>query len=88
MAYFFKRRFDKAAAQLLLSIQEHRGYAGSYRGLAACYAQLGRFDEAREIVTRLRAITSQIVPSYLPYRRPEDRELLLSGLRLAAGEAE
>ena len=44
MAYFFNRRFEKAAAQLLLSIQEHRGYAGSYRGLAACYAQLGRFD--------------------------------------------
>ena len=88
MAYFFKSRFDKAAAQLLLSIQEHRGYAGSYRGLAACYAQLGRFDEAREIVTHLRAITSQIVPSYLPYRRPEDRELLVSGLRLAAGEPE
>jgi TolB-like protein len=88
MAYFFKRRFDKAGAQLLLSIQEHRGYAGSYRGLAACHAHMGRFDEAREIVTRLRAITSQIVPSYLPYRRPEHRELLLSGLRLAAGETE
>ena len=49
---------------------------------------MGRFDEAREIVTHLRAITSQIVPSYLPYRRPEDRELLVSGLRLAAGEPE
>jgi len=88
MAYFFKSRFDKAAAQLLLSIQEHRGYAGSYRGLAACYAHMGRFDEAREIVTLLRAITSKIVPSYLPYRCPEHRELILAGLRLAAGEQE
>jgi hypothetical protein len=26
------------------------------------------------------------VPSDLPYRNPEDRELLLSGLRLAIGE--
>jgi hypothetical protein len=29
-----------------------------------------------------------IVPSYLPHRNPEDRELLLSGLRLAMGETE
>jgi adenylate cyclase len=47
----------------------------------------GRLDEARAIVARLRAITPQIVPSDLPWRNPEDRELFLSGLRLAAGEA-
>jgi hypothetical protein len=47
---------------------------------------MGRFDEAREIVTFLRAITSQIAPSYLPYRCPEHRELFLSGLHLAARE--
>jgi len=28
------------------------------------------------------------MPSYLPFRTPEDRELFLSGLRLAAGEVE
>jgi hypothetical protein len=44
-----------------------------------------RLDEARAIVARLRAITPQIVPSDLPWRNPEDRELYLSGLRLAAG---
>jgi hypothetical protein len=38
------------------------------------------------IVARPRAITSQVVPSDLPYRNPEHRELFLSGLRLAAGE--
>jgi len=27
------------------------------------------------------------VSSVLPYRNPEDRELFLSGLRIAAGEA-
>jgi len=47
---------------------------------------LGRLDEARAIVARLRAITPVVVPSDLPYRNPEDRELFLSGLRLAAGE--
>jgi adenylate cyclase len=86
MAYFFERRFDEAAAKLLLSIQEHSGSPPAYRFLAACYAHMGRFDEARAIVAQLRAITPQIVPSDLPWRNPEDRELFLSGLRLAAGE--
>jgi TolB-like protein/class 3 adenylate cyclase/tetratricopeptide (TPR) repeat protein len=84
LAYFFKRQFDDAAANLLLSIQDHPGYPYSYRTLAACYAHMGRLDEAREIVARLRAIT--VLPSHLPWRDPEHRELLLSGLRLAAGE--
>jgi len=47
---------------------------------------MGRLDEAREIVARLRTITPQVVPSVLPWRNPEDRELYLSGLRVAMGE--
>ena len=86
MAYFFKRQFDEAASKLLLSIQDHPGFPPSYRILAACYAHMGRLDEARAIVARLRAITPLVVPSDLPFRNPEDRELFLSGLRLAAGE--
>jgi tetratricopeptide (TPR) repeat protein len=86
IGFFIKRRFDEAAAKLLLSIQNHPGYPGSYRYLASCYAHMGRLDEAREIVARLRAITPLVVPSDLPLRNREDRELLLSGLRLAAGE--
>ena len=88
MAYFFKRQFDEAAAKLLLSIQDHPGFPPAYRILAACYAHMGRLDEARAIVARLRAITPLVVPSDLPFRNPEDRELFLSGLRLAAGEAD
>jgi adenylate cyclase len=87
-AYFFKRRFDESASQLLSSIQDHPGLPASYRLLAACYAHMGRLDDARAIVARLRKITPQVVPTNLPLRNPEDRELLLSGLRLAMGEAE
>jgi TolB-like protein/class 3 adenylate cyclase len=86
MAYFVKRRFDDAAAKLLLAIQDNPGAPCAYGFLAACYAHMGRLDEARAIVARLRAITPQIVPRDLPWRNPEDRELYLSGLRLAAGE--
>jgi adenylate cyclase len=85
-AYFFKRQFDEAAAKLLLDIQDRPGFPPSYRFLAACFAHMGRVDEARAVVARLRAITSEVVPTHLPWRNPEDRELFLSGLRLAAGE--
>jgi TolB-like protein len=86
-AYFCKRRFDEAASTLLLAIQDDPGYPASYHFLAACYAHMGRLDEARDIVTRLRALTAEVVPSYLPYRNPEHRELFLSGLRMAMDEA-
>jgi adenylate cyclase len=88
VAYFFKRLFDEAVPKLLLSIQDQPGYPASYRYLAACHAHTGRLDEARAVLARLRAITPQVMPIVLPFRNPEDRELLLSGLRLAAGEAE
>ena len=67
-------------------IQENPDHPVSYRYLAACYAQMGRLDEAREIVVRLRAITPLVVSSADYLRNLEQRELLMSGLRLAAGE--
>jgi hypothetical protein len=48
---------------------------------------VGRLDEAREVVRRLRAIATVVVPSAAHLRDPEHREVFLSGLRLAAGEA-
>jgi hypothetical protein len=62
-------------------------FPASYRALAACYAHMGRLDEAHAIVARLHALSPLVVPSELPFRNPENRELYLSGLRLAAGEA-
>jgi pentatricopeptide repeat protein len=86
-AHFFCRRFDEAAKILLSSLEQSPSFAVTYRLLASCYAHMGRLDEAREIVRRLRAITPVVVPSVIPYRNPEHRELLLSGLRLATGES-
>jgi adenylate cyclase len=76
----------KAASKLLQAIQDNPGSTVPYRFLAACYAHMGYLDEARAIVARLRAITPLVMFPDLPFRRPEDRELLLSGLRLAMGE--
>ena len=85
-SHFFNRRFDETLPKLLLAIQDDASHTEAYRTLAACYAHMGRLDEGREIVERLRAITPVVVPGAVPYRNLEHRELFLSGLRLAAGE--
>ena len=48
---------------------------------------MGRLDEARELVTQLRAITPIVIPDVSYLRSAAQRELYLSGLRLAAGKA-
>jgi hypothetical protein len=55
--------------------------------LAATYAHLGRLDEAQDMIARLQAVSPAMVArDAASWRNPEDRELFLSGLRLAAGE--
>jgi hypothetical protein len=48
---------------------------------------MGRLDEAREAFKRLQTITPVVEPRAGVLRKTEHRELYLSGLRLAAGEA-
>ena len=85
-AHFYARRFDEAVPKLLVVIQDDPTHPYPYRCLGACYAHMGRLDDAREIVERLRAIASVVIPSARNLRNSEQRELLQSGLRLAAGE--
>jgi adenylate cyclase len=85
-AHLAARRFDEAVPKLRLAIQENPTFAGPYRALAACYAHMGRLYEARDVVKRLRAITPVVIADSFQFRNSEHRELVLSGLRLAAGE--
>jgi adenylate cyclase len=87
VAHFFARRFEDAKATLLQSLQEKPNWVPTYRFLSSCYTHMGRLDEARETIERLRSLTNVVVPSAMNWRNPEHRELYLSGLRLAAGEA-
>jgi len=86
-AHFFARRFDQAVPKLLVAIQDDPYFSTPYRYLAACYAHMAQLDYAREMVERLRAIAPAVIPDASFLRNPEHRELYLSGLRLAAGEA-
>ena len=86
VGHFFAGRLEEARAMLLQSLQEQPGWVPTSRFLAACYAHLGRLDEARAIINQLRSLTSVVVPDAVHWRNPEHRRLYLDGLRLAAGE--
>jgi adenylate cyclase len=86
VVHFLSRRYDEAVPKLLLVIQEDPSHPQPYRVLAACYAHMGRLDDAREVAVRLRALTPIGIPDASYWRNAEHRELYLSGLRLAAGE--
>jgi len=86
VAYFFARRFEEARERLLQSLQQKPDWVPSHRFLASCCAHMGRLDEAREIIARLRTLTNVVVPSASNWRDPDLREFYLEGLRLAAGD--
>jgi len=88
LAHFLGRRFEDAMPKLIAAVQHLPNAPEYHRALASCYAHMGRLEEARAIVERLRTISPLVVPELNQFRTPEHRELLLSGLRLAAGEAE
>ncbi len=86
IAHFFARRFDAALPMLELAVQERPASTVPHRFLAACYAHLGRLDDARAIMDRLEAFAPAKAVDDLSWRKPEHRDLLSSGLRLAKGE--
>ena len=87
LAQFLARRFEEAVPKLVLAAEEDPNWPNPYRYLAACYARMGRLDEARAIISRLLLLTSVIIPDARYLRDAGQREFYLSALRLAAGEA-
>jgi adenylate cyclase len=86
IAKFFGRSFEEAVSNLILAIQEEPNHPLPRRALAACYAHMGRLDDARKILGELRSITPVIEPHIVNWRNPDHRDLYLTGLRLASGE--
>jgi TolB-like protein/DNA-binding winged helix-turn-helix (wHTH) protein len=87
-SHFVSRRFDQAVPMLLRAIQEDPSHPLAYRYLAACYAHLGRLDDARGVITRLLSVTPLVIPDLSYLRNAEYRELFLSGLLLASAVAQ
>jgi adenylate cyclase len=84
ISLFLCRRFEEAAASLRECLEQHPKQALASRFLAASYAHLGLLNEAREIGRRL---GPALWDDGLRFQDLEQRELYLSGLRLALGEA-
>ena len=86
LAHFLTCHFELAAQNFRLTVRRVPGWPASYRFLAACYAHLQRGDEAYAAIEQLRAIGADPMPC-LPFPNRKMHELLISGLRLATGEA-
>nr|WP_275944970.1 adenylate/guanylate cyclase domain-containing protein [Bradyrhizobium sp. dw_411] len=87
VCHFFQRRFDKAAAILDESFRELPTYPLTMWFLAACYAQTGRLNEAREFASRngIRADGPWLTIGSR-FGNPAHSEMLLSSLRLATSD--
>ena len=79
VAHFFAGRLEEARAALLRSLQEKPNWVPTRRFLASCYAHMGRLDEAREVIRKLRALTNVLVPSAENWRDPDHRRILPLG---------
>ena len=87
ICHFWQRRFDQAASALEASFHELPSYAMTTWFLAACYAHMGRLAGARDFAARHGIVPGgQWLKIGLLYGDREQRELLLSGLRLATAE--
>jgi adenylate cyclase len=84
IGHFFLGRTDRAEETLLQALQQNPTYPLALRFLASCCAHLGRLNDARAVVTRLRAVTPTIIPEETNFRVRAQNDMYLSGLRLAA----
>jgi adenylate cyclase len=84
---FFKGRFEEAAARADEALRGEPNHLGMHRVATCSNALAGQIDEARASLARLLSLEPAASISGLlattPYRRPEDRTLLVEGLRLA-----
>lgn len=86
-AHFLGGRLDEGLAKLWLAIQEDPSFPDPYRFLAACYAHMNRLDKARQVVSRLRAVTPTPMPDTGYMRNGEHREMFVAGLKRAGADA-
>ena len=83
-AHFFNRQFTRPCRSCS-SRSRRSKLLQPYRYLAACYAHMGRLDEAREIVARLRAITPVVYPTLSYLRNTEAPRAFPVGPALGGG---
>jgi adenylate cyclase len=84
IAHFLANRLDQAAPMLLGSMRLLPSYVTPYYYLAACYAHMGRHDDAREVFRQLTTLTPPMLnPPVIMPQQPAKRTFFLAGYRLA-----
>jgi adenylate cyclase len=86
-AHFFQERFEDSMLWARRALDEKQNYLPPLRFLAAALGHLGRIDEARAVIARLRALVpDETITSYAawtPFRSSGRLPLILEGLRRA-----
>jgi tetratricopeptide (TPR) repeat protein len=86
-AEFLAGRYEESLAWLQKSRRENPGHLACHRNLAACYAQLGRPDEARaaaaDLIAREPSFRVSTFASTYPLRQQEHLGRLVGALRAA-----
>jgi adenylate cyclase len=81
VGHVLSRHFEEARVMLLRSLQESPSSVPPHRWLAVCCAHMGRLEEAREMINRLRTIMLDTEPGVSPYSSAEHREAIQDHLR-------
>jgi adenylate cyclase len=88
VAHLFAQRLEMAAGMLQVCLKENPSWVPCHRLLAVCYAHLGRLEDARKLVNRLKEMTPVLIPNVEHWRLPEQQEFYVTGLRRAIGDVE
>ena len=86
-AHFLAGRYDEASSWAQKALWEHPTHSPAMRMAAASHALAGRLAEAREAMARMRHIDPALcisnIAAFVPFRRPEDFDRYVQGLRKA-----
>ena len=90
LGLYFARDYEGAVEAAKRTIHSYPGYMLAYRWLAAALGQLGRSEEAKEVLEKAIATApaqfDMYVRNHVPWKRPEDYAHMIEGLRRAGWE--
>jgi adenylate cyclase len=88
IAHYFTGKYEATIDAARQAIRSYPDNPHSYRWLAASLGQMGRAEEARDVLERHIALAPAALEMYVrkrpPYIKPDDHAHLLEGLRKAA----
>ena len=86
-AHYILRDYAEAMRRLREHLSRRPDNRPAHTWLAATYARMGRMEDARaeiaEVLRLLPCYTMGVAKYLLPFKRPQDAEHVLGGLRLA-----